>query len=227
MVQWCGVGGGETQTLGPTALWRCVILVSFSLWGRSPGQDRLEGQLSWLVRERGGQRSGRWGAPAAEPWVGALGHCIPPPQARAQRGGELAEQPGGASWGGVTGSECKTGLMAVPATQEPEKPLEIKFSPLTGKRKLREGEELAESHSVAELGLYLGLEIRSLLDIEPLGQEASSDIATLLLHPACTWPVASAYQGFYHSRSLGEGHLHPWRWGRTVQSHGNDQELVI
>lgn len=58
---------------------------------------------------------------------------------------------------GVTGSERKAGLMAVPATQEPEKPSEIKFSPLVGKQKLREGEELAESHSAAELGLYVGL----------------------------------------------------------------------
>lgn len=38
--------------------------------------------------------------------------------------------------------------MADHTTQEPERPVEIKFSPLVGKLRLREGEELGESHSV-------------------------------------------------------------------------------
>lgn len=47
--------------------------------------------------------------------------------------------------------------MAEHATKEPEKPWEINFSFLIGKLRLREEEELAESHTTAELRLELGL----------------------------------------------------------------------
>lgn len=40
----------------------------------------------------------------------------PPPQARAQRGDELAEKPWGPSWDGGTGPESRAGLTADLAT---------------------------------------------------------------------------------------------------------------
>ena len=57
---------------------------------------------------------------------------------------------------GAWGVESKAGLMADHTIQEAEKLLEVKFRPLMGNLRLREGEELAVSHRVAELGLESG-----------------------------------------------------------------------
>lgn len=46
--------------------------------------------------------------------------------------------------------------MADHITREAEKLLEVRFRPLMGNLRLREGEELAGSHRVAELGLESG-----------------------------------------------------------------------
>lgn len=63
--------------------------------------------------------------------------------------------------------------MADPTTQEPEKPSEVKFSSLMGELRLREGEQFAKVHMVAELRLearsLMPCYIHSLLDVELLG----------------------------------------------------------